>query len=80
MTQYSFNALYYSACQNIKAAELKLKKISKEYRTACINRRRKLDKLEHELLVQELPRLKEQVFKLRQSNYMLFLEYRNAPK
>lgn len=80
MTQYSFNTLYYSMCQNIKAVELKLKKISREYKTACINRRRKLDKLEHELLVQELPRLRHHAFKLRQAHYNLFQEYRNDSK
>lgn len=77
MTQLSFNSLYYSVCQNIKAIDIKLAKIHKDRKTACINRKRRLDKLEYTLIIEELPRLKSLAFKLRSSNYSLFLGYNN---
>ena len=75
MTQISFNTLYYSACLNIKHAEMQLKKIQSERVTACTRRKQKLDKMEHNIIVEDLPILRKIAFNLRRNNYPLFLQY-----
>lgn len=75
MTQISFNVLYYAACLNIKQAEMKLTKIQAEYRTADTRRKQKLQKMEHNIIIEDLPVLKQIAFNLRKNNYSMFLQY-----
>ena len=75
MTQISFNVLYYAVCLNIKQAEKKLQKIQAELKTAQNRRKQKLEGMEHNIIAEDLPVLRQIAFNLRKNNYPLFLQY-----
>ena len=75
MTQDNFNIIYHSVCLSIRNIDSQLLRIHKEKKFCPYRRKLKLEKLEFQLLTEELPALKLKAFRLRQNNYSLFLQY-----
>lgn len=65
MNSYMLDTLYSSICSDIRRIDIRLERIHSEMKSACIHRRRKLDRLEWELLTKELPRLRRIAFNIR---------------